>query len=450
MGGLHVRLLCAAVLSTAAIPVLLREAVAQLSEGTLAAAKRAARTPIAGEQEPRDAAEPEVERRRHIGKVHDLRRRLKEHHQRERNANPDASDPYVQYLQFTKELEKHGLTIQFQPTVMTQWGTPSGGPLSTQVILNPTITWQLPDSAIGQGTITFNYMWNRYYAGGQSGASLQSRLNALDPINDSAVSNRVFNQLTYEHDFPGNVLMIGVGQFPLSNYDSSTYTQSQQLSFISYSTSQNATQTYPTASLGTFMQITPIANTLDFVVGFQDASNIPGNNIQFATATSGPYTAFAYGLWTPTISGLGRGYYSFLYYHQPSVPLQPAVSDGWSLNVSQDLPQNWGLFVRANATTGPLSPIKDSVVGGFVYKNIFGRDYDNDQLGVGVARNGTNMDAFVGQNVRASEWVVEAYLNRVIAKAWIFGPDVQFYIRPALNPAQASAQVFTLRLTGLF
>ena len=294
-----------------------------------------------------------------------------------------------------------------------------------------------------------------YYAGGQSGASLQSRLNVLDPVNDSPVNNSVFYQLTYEHDFPGNVLNIGVGQFPLSNYDSSTYAHSQQLTFISYSTisystSQNASQTYPTASLGAFVQITPIANTLDFVVGFQDANNISGNGIQFATAVNGPYTAFAYGLWTPSISDLGKGYYSFLYHHQPSVPLQPAVSDGWSFNVSQDLPQNWGLFVRANATTGPLSPIKNSVVGGFVYKNIFGRDYDNDQLGVGIARNGTNMDAFVGRNVRASEWVVEAYLNRVIAKAWIFGPDVQIYIKPALNPAQASAQVYTLRLTGLF
>ena len=277
----------------------------------------------------------------------------------------------------------------------------------------------------------------------------------LDPVNDTPINNRVFNQLTYEHDFPGKIFLMGVGQFSLSNYDSSTYTTSQQLTFISYSTAQNASQTYPTASMGAFLHVAPIADTLDFIVGFQDASNILGNSIKLTTADKGPYTSFAYAHWTPNIPGFGKGQYGLLYYHQPSVPLQPAASDGWSFNASQDIGKNWGLFMRANATTGPLSPIKSSVVGGFVYKDVFGRGngdepYDKDQIGIGIARNTTNMDAFVGQDVRASEWVLEAYLNRVIAKAWIFGPDVQIYMRPALNPAQGSVQVYTLRLTGLF
>jgi hypothetical protein len=81
---------------------------------------------------------------------------------------------------------------------------------------------------------------------------------------------------------------------------------------------------------------------------------------------------------------------------------------------------------------------------------VLGRSHDNDQIGVGISRNATNMDFFAGQNVRASEWLVEVYWNTLIWRHFIVGPDVQVYINPALNPGQSSAQVYTLRLTGLF
>jgi porin len=469
MGGIRVNLVRALMLGAAVLAWLPRAATAQATAPvTVAAAERmaaqdaparstrAARTrTVAAADKPPTVSEAAVKRSRLIGKVHERHGRLHEHLARvigRNQRNPDWSDPYVPYANFIAELKKdHGLSILWQPTIMTQWGSPNGGPASTQVILSPSIKWELPRTDAGQGTITFSYTSNRYYAGGQSGTSLQSRLNLLNPVNDTPANSRMFNQFTYEEDFTGGVLALGVGQFPLSNYDQNTYAASQQMNFIGFALAQNASQTYPTAGLGAYAQITPIPNgPLDFVVGLQDANNIPANDIWLITAESGPYTSFAYVRWTPTIANLGASTYSLLYYHQPSVPLQPAVSDGWSFNASQDLDKNWGLFLRANAATGPSSPIKDSIAGGFVYNDVFGRGTSYDQLGVGIARNATNTDAFVDQNVRASEWVVEAYVNRKISDAWILGPDVQVYIKPALNPGQSSAQVYTLRLTGLF
>ena len=104
-------------------------------------------------------------RRRHVGKVHDRRRLLTEHH-RALSAEPDASDLYSQYSLFKTDLEeKHGLTVEFLPTIMTQRGTPGGGPASTQMIVSPTVAWKMPETTVGQGTITFNYISNRYYVG---------------------------------------------------------------------------------------------------------------------------------------------------------------------------------------------------------------------------------------------------------------------------------------------
>jgi hypothetical protein len=454
MGGICVKRSCLIAVCAVAMLVVPRAASAQAPvPGTMtsparAAAKDAAgknaagQTPGASAQQPAPASHDRKESR-HIGKMHN---RIRKHAKHLKKAAPDD-----EYVRFTEKLKAdYGLTVLLSPTIMTQVGNPDGGPAATQVVLSPAIQWDVFKSRFGDGTVNFSYTSNRYYAAGQSAASLAGRLNLLSPVNDTPVSNRTFNQLTYSHDFPGEVLLIGVGQFPLLNFDANTYAGNQQLNFINYALVQNASQTYPTASLGAFAQVTPIRDTLDFVVGFQDANNISGNNIQTATAGDGPHTTFAYAQWTPQVPGLGKGQYSLLYYHQPAVPLQPAVSDGLAFNAAQPLNEKWGVFLRANATTGPLSPIRNSVGGGFVFSDVLGRDHDNDQIGVGISRNAANMDFFAGQDVRTAEWLVEVYWNTVIWQHFIIGPDVQVYINPALNPGQSSVQVYTLRLTGLF
>jgi hypothetical protein len=432
----------------AAILAIVLPASAQIvpTAGTDAGRKKAA-LPKSRPGEPQQAATGAGEKKksRHIGKLHV---RLRQHAKHIKQVEDEGEDNYTR---FVKKLDtEYHLKVLLSPTIMTQWGTPDGGPAATQVVVAPIVHWEAFKSSIGEGTFDFSYTPNRYYPAGQSAASLTDRLNLLNPINDTPVSNRTFNQLTYSHEFPGDIPLISVGQFTLSNFDSNSYAGNQQTGFINYALAQNASQTYPVASLGAFAQVALIPNTLEAVVGYQDANNVSGNNIQTATAAAGAYTTFAYVQWTPKFPGLGVAQYSLLYYHQPSVLLQPAASDGWSFNATQDLNDKWALFIRANATTGPLSPIKNSVGAGFVYKDVLGRGHDNDQIGVAISRNAANMDFFVGSSVRASEWVVEAYWNMLIWRHFIVGPDVQVYINPALNPGQATAQVYTLRLTGLF
>jgi hypothetical protein len=451
MTGMHAKRWCALAACLAAMLALALPASAQNLAGPAvgkdsAGRKKAAlpKSSRALEQKPAPAPAAEKKQSRHIGKFHI---HLRKHAKHIRHLQNDEDD----YTRFVKKLDdEFHLKVLLSPTIMTQWGSPDGGPAATQVVVSPIVHWEMFKSPLGDGTFDYAYISNRYYAAGQSAASLTGRLNLLSPINDTPVSNRTFNQLTYSHEFPGDVLLIGVGQFPLSNFDASKYAGNQQTGFINYALSQNASQTYPVASLGAWGQVALIPDTLEVVVGYQDANNVSGNNIQTTTVSAGAYTTFAYVQWTPKFSGLGDAQYSVLYYHQPCVLLQPAVSDGWSVNATQDLNENWAVFMRANATTGPLSPIKDSIGAGFVYKDVLGRAHDNDQIGVAISRNTANMDLFVGGTVRAHEWLVEVYWNTLIWRHFIVGPDVQVYIDPALNPGQSTVQVYTLRLTGLF
>ena len=454
MGAVRVRQPCGLAVCIAAMLAIALPAWAQTERPGVINAPAAAedsgsrKTKSRRAEAPKRPAAPAVEEKesRHIGKSH-VRLRKHAKHIKKTQERDDEDD----YTRFVEKLKNdYHLKVLLSPSVMTQWGSPDGGPAATQVVVSPVVSWQAFKSSLGDGTFDFAYLSNRYYAAGQSGASLTGRLNLLSPINDQPVSNRTFNQLTYSHDFPGDVVLVGVGQFTLSNYDTNSYAGNYQTGFINYALSQNASQTYPVASLGAFAQVTLVPKTLEVVAGYQDANNVSGNNIQTATAAAGAYTTFAYLQWTPKFPGLHDAQYSLLYYHQPAVLLQPAASDGWSFNATQDLDDHWAVFMRANATTGPLSPIKDSIGAGFVYKDVLERQHDNDQIGVALSRNSANMDFFGARNVRAHEWLVEAYWNTLIWRHFIVGPDVQVYIDPALNPGQSFVQVYTIRLTGLF
>ena len=382
---------------------------------------------------------------RRIGRVHELTHAQREKELRDKE---DAGTPYQNYLKFKHSLAQYEITAQIAPTILSQWGTPNGGKSAFQWIVSPALNWNAFEShEIGQGSLQFSYSFNRY-GNQQSGASLTGRLRTITPVNDTPVNDYTFNQMTYTHVLPGNFLQISVGQYPFSNFDNNQYAANQQTNFINYALSQNASQAYVPDSLGAYLQINP-TQTVSFAAGFQDANNITGNRIQFSTAAKGQYAWFGYAQWKPVIEGLGTAEYSLLFYQQPKVPSQMESSQGWSLNLVQNIDQKWGVFLRANMATGAIAPIASSVAAGFVVNNPFG-GVQGDQWGVGIAWNKTNKAYFSMLNVRDGEFVAETYFNFVLSKVLQLGPSVQFIVNPALEPQASTAAVFTLRATGLF
>lgn len=163
----------------------------------------------------------------------------------------------------------------------------------------------------------------------------------------------------------------------------------------------------------------------------------------------GHYTTFGYVAYTPTIKGWGDMEISLLAYNQPGVPEQPETTNGWSLNLSQDLGEKLSVFARVNEVSGSTEEIRQSWVIGGVYNNPLDRN-PLDQIGLAYAYNKLD-EAAVGEPLaHKAEQIVEAYWAWGIGNMLTITPDVQLYINPALNQKSDYGVVTSLRATVFF
>ncbi len=384
---------------------------------------------------------------RHVGRIHN---RLRAAEAREKyfleQPFDNASRRYAKAKQQIQDTT--GIVYSMTSSVLSQWGTPGSDYGAVQAQFSPAVNWEVFDTArFGTGSFQFAYLATQYWSG-QTGTSLQNRLNLNSPVNDYADNQLTFAQVSYTHDFPGNVVSLTVGQYPFSNFDSNAYSNNEQINFIGYSLAQNGSQNYSQGSLGAYVQLS-LSDELTFAAGFQDANNVAASNyIQFNTVGQGQYSWFLYGAWSPTFGKLGQGSYSLLYYNLPSVEMQPQASSGLSFSASQPFGEKWGVLLRANTVWNSSQPIQSSIAGGAVYNNPLGRA-PLDQIGLGIAWNRVNQSLYADTYVNPSETMVELYWSWSI-RHLLITPDVQLYFQPALTPTQQMAAVFSLRLTVLF
>ena len=103
-----------------------------------------------------------------------------------------------------------------------------------------------------------------------------------------------------------------------------------------------------------------------------------------------------------------------------------------SFNAVQNFDPKWGLFLRANATSGTATQIETSIAWGGIYNNPFGRNH-LDQVGLRIFWDKTNLKV-VTKPARNAEWGAEFYHNYVLFKGLWFTPDIQVHFAPALHP----------------
>ncbi len=353
------------------------------------------------------------------------------------------------YTDFKNMLNKeYGIDYSVDVSFMPQWGAPNGKHNANQTIIYPSLTWTAFSNEYGTGTLNAAYNITTY--GNFNGNQLGSNINTATGINDYGSSSNSFDELYFSYQLGGswNWLTIAIGQFPLYNFDGSAYDANQQENFINYALSQNASSTYPTAGLGTYVQITPNSEW-SFAIGAQDATNISAKGINTGHLDEKHYTTFGYAAYTPTISGLGAGQYSILVYNQPAVEAQPETTNGWSLNLSQNIGEKWNIFARINGVSGNTAEISQSYVLGTAYNNPLDRN-PLDQIGFAAAYNKIDETA-VGEPLNHShETVLEAYWAWGISKWMTITPDIQLYLNPALSPKSDTATVMSLRATLFF
>ena len=366
----------------------------------------------------------------------------------ETRRNHRFSDFAKDYADFKNRLSKeYNFDYSIDVSYMPQHGAPNGKRASQQILIYPTFSWTNFKNEYGTGTLTAAYNIARY--GGAQASKVGSNIGVATAINDYDSPSNSFDELLYTYQLGGSWdwLTVGLGQFPMYNFDGSAYVSNQQVNFINESLSQNGSSTYPTASMGAYVQIAPNDEwTLAF--GGQDATNIDGQSLKTHFGEE-HYTTFASLSYTPTIKNLGAGQYSVLFYNQPWVDQQKETTNGWSLNFSQNLGDKWAVFARVNGVSGNQATIDQSWVLGTVYNNPLDRN-PLDQIGLAVAYNKINEKAVGSKLNHDAETVLEAYWAWGLSKWMTITPDIQYYINPAENPKSDNAAVFSLRTTFFF
>ena len=366
--------------------------------------------------------------------------------ERRQTAKGPALDPMEKLVRAGKdELHKIGLEVGADISYLAQRAAPNGKQTAIQGVYYPYLTWNLfKDRALGSGQLNINYTLVRYW--GTSAATLQNRVETAVPFNDYPANQEIFSQFSYTQTLPGvfDWMSITLGQFPLYNFDGTQYIANQQTALMNYALSQNATSVYPSASLGGYMQAQVGKWTL--AAGYQDGTNLTGQNIELDEAFSGKYTLFGSVAWNPDF-GFGQGQYSVLYYYQPSVTAQPEYVNGWSFNMQQNMGDKWAMFGRANGVDKSVTGVKNSYALGIAMLNPLNRNAA-DAIIAGVAYNHLSQ-AGLGYptNSRDNEMSLELQWIWGIGNWITLTPDVQFYPKAGLNNARNEATIVSLRTT---
>ena len=366
-----------------------------------------------------------------------------------RRRNFTFSDFGRDYGEFKNYLNReYGFDYSFDVSYMPQRGAPNGRKTAYQTLISPSFTWTAFNNEYGTGTLNFAYTVARY--GGSQAARIGGNIGAVTEINDYDDKSNAYNELYYSYQAGGSWkwLTVAAGQFPLSNFDGTAYDSNQQVNFINYALSQNASSTYSTAGGGAYLQATPNSEWT-FAVGAQDATNVDGISVRVNNLNEEHYATFGYIAYSPTIKGLGAGQYSVLLYNQPWVEEQKQTTNGWSVNLSQAIGDKLTVFGRVNGVSGSTAEINQSWVLGMVYNNPLDRN-PLDQIGLAFAYNKIDGKAVGEELSHDSEKVLEAYWAWGISKWMTITPDIQFYIDPALNPKSDYGTVFSLRASFFF
>lgn len=338
-----------------------------------------------------------------------------------------------------------GLELGIDVSYTAQRAAPSGKQTAIQGIYYPYLTWTFfKEAAAGGLQLNFNYNLARYW--GPEAATLQDRVSVASAFNDYATRQNIFSQLTLTYTLPGQMswLSFTAGQFPMYNFDGGTYLNNQQTYLMNYALSQNASSSYPSASLGAYMQA-QVNERLSVGAGYQDATNVLGDKIQFDTAFDGAYAGFGSMTYTPEIAGLGPGNYLALLYYQPSTDLQPGESWGWSFIAEQHLTERLVLFGGFNGISAQTRPIRQSYRAGVAYLDPFNRG-SQDAVTFGAAYNHLSKTQFTSLDMKTGETVLEAQYVYWPVHWLSLTPDVQVYPIAAQDSSKKWVTVASLRV----
>lgn len=351
-------------------------------------------------------------------------------------AEANVIDDYTEFKNYVSE--QWNINYSIGINYLAQTAVEHGGKIPYQSVYNPNIVWNIfNNEKYGSGKITFNYKYVTYLSKTE-GSDMSNNLGVVSAVNNNPDTDPTFNWLAYTHTF-NETINVTVGQYPISNFDWVLFSSNQYPEFINDSLGGNASEIYPSAGLGAFVTVNP-TNELSISMGMQTAEENASEQINFKNLGK-KYAAFGTFSYSPKIPGLGSGTYSALLYYQPSVEGTPESSVGFSFSALQNINEKVAVFASFNHANASSS-IESSILGGLVIYNPLNRNPD-DQIGLVAGYNWLN-EAAVGENARNSETIIETYWAWGFTQYMQIIPDIQLYIKPALDREKDAAAVFSL------
>ena len=241
-----------------------------------------------------------------------------------------------------------------------------------------------------------------------------------------------------------NWINLGLGQVPVSKFDSPIASDLQRLYFLNSSLAQNTTFTYPTAGVGGYVELN-LNKYLDVALGSIDAANPLAKGLRVDNLKQDQYSKFALINYKPIYKNKYQGSYSLLFYDKPYVNKAPYSSQGWSLYVAQDITTKHSLFFRLNQTTSDYSAIKRSYALGVLVDNPLKRHY-KDQFGFGYSVNKLNNKSIENRNNDKYEHIIESYYDYNLNNNVSIRPDVQLYLNKGSNIDNKMMGVFSISI----
>jgi hypothetical protein len=159
-----------------------------------------------------------------IGRIHDNIRRA----QARDFLDEEPRILYQDYAKFkARTSQEIGLSWSLDLSALPQWGLPDGASPSLQMLVTPSMDWTVvKGKRFGEGSVQISYLASRY-ASAPTAQQVSTNLGLITPINDYPLNQDIFFQLSYTQAFPGDKILLTVGQYPIFNFDGNQYLSNQ-------------------------------------------------------------------------------------------------------------------------------------------------------------------------------------------------------------------------------
>lgn len=304
----------------------------------------------------------------------------------------------------------------------------------TKEIYSPYLNKTILNNKQQKGTLNFSFNYVRFSP--QTPLNTSSSLGIANLFDSYDTNYNELYELYYAHTIKlPYTIELGVGQIPISKFDTITRSPLQIQHFNNNSLYQNGSFTYPTAGLGSYLSID---NNKDFAItlGSIDATNPLAQGIHTKNLDKLKFSSFLSLNYYPKIKNKYQSSYSILFYDKPNVSKAPTTSRGLSISLLQDISNNKSIFFKYNTSNGDYSIIKNSYSFGYIQ-----RTSPNSSLGVGYSINKIN----TSNAIHKHEEVLEAYYEYNLNPTISITPDIEIYTRPAYKSSKET--IFSLTLT---